>query len=74
MRCLYAQYMLQTASAISIVVMAAAAFPEAQRRVQEQLDLIVGKGRSKLKTLVNLYLEDLTTRRSPLLQRHGGPQ
>nr|GAT43916.1 cytochrome P450 [Mycena chlorophos] len=34
-----------SASAISIVVMAAAAFPETQLRVQEQLDAIVGSSR-----------------------------
>ncbi|KAJ7275075.1 cytochrome P450 [Mycena rebaudengoi] len=34
-----------SASAISIVVMAAAVFPEAQRKVQEQLDRVVGLGR-----------------------------
>lgn len=34
-----------TASAISIAIMAAAVFPAAQRKVQDQLDLIVGKGR-----------------------------
>ncbi|KAH8113419.1 cytochrome P450 [Phellopilus nigrolimitatus] len=34
-----------TAAAISIVIMAAALFPDAQRRVQEQLDAIVGRDR-----------------------------
>ncbi|KAJ7336344.1 cytochrome P450 [Mycena albidolilacea] len=34
-----------SAAAISIVIMAAAAFPEAQLKVQEQLDSIVGSGK-----------------------------
>ncbi|GHJ87894.1 hypothetical protein NliqN6_4296 [Naganishia liquefaciens] len=34
-----------SASAISIVIMAAAVFPEAQRRVQEELDRVVGRDR-----------------------------
>ncbi|KAL5527311.1 hypothetical protein ACEPAG_6102 [Sanghuangporus baumii] len=34
-----------TAAAISIVIMAAALFPDAQRQVQEQLDMIVGRDR-----------------------------
>ena len=35
----------QTASAISIVVLAAALYPEAQAIVQDELDAIVGKDR-----------------------------
>ncbi|KAJ7627632.1 cytochrome P450 [Mycena polygramma] len=34
-----------SASAISIVIMAAATFPEAQMRVQEQLDSVIGSGK-----------------------------
>ena len=34
-----------TASAISVAVMAAACYPEAQKRVQEELDLVVGTER-----------------------------
>ena len=33
---------MQTAAAISIMVMAATVFPEAQARVQQELDLVVG--------------------------------
>ena len=35
----------QSASAISVVVMAAAIHPEAQRRAQQQIDLVVGRDR-----------------------------
>ena len=38
----------QTASAISTVVMAAAVFPEAQRKVQEELDLVIAPGKGAL--------------------------
>jgi cytochrome P450 len=34
-----------TASAISVAVMAAACYPEAQRWVQEELDQVLGKDR-----------------------------
>lgn len=34
-----------TAAAISVVVMAAACFPETQRRVQKQLDAVIGRDR-----------------------------
>jgi len=34
-----------TASAISIAVMAAACYPEAQTKVQEELDAVIGRGR-----------------------------
>lgn len=37
----------QSAAAISIMIMAAAAFPEAQLKVQEQLDSIVGSGKRR---------------------------
>jgi cytochrome P450 len=37
---------VQTAAAISTVVMAAAVFPDAQRRVQEELDLVLGPGKA----------------------------
>jgi hypothetical protein len=37
----------QSAAAISIVIMAAAAFPETQLKVQEQLDSIVGSGKRR---------------------------
>jgi hypothetical protein len=39
---------VQTASAISILVLAAACFPQAQVKVQEELDLVVGKDRGQL--------------------------
>lgn len=35
-----------SASAIAICVMAAATYPDQQKRVQEELDRVVGKGRS----------------------------
>lgn len=37
----------QSASAISIAIMAAAVHPEAQRRVQAELDEVVGRDRCK---------------------------
>ena len=37
-----------TASAISVSVMAAACYPEAQRRVQEELDQVIGRDRGQL--------------------------
>ena len=39
----------QSAAAISTVIMAAASFPEAQRKVQEQLDAIIGRDRGEFK-------------------------
>ena len=44
---------LQTASAISTMVMAAAAFPEAQKRVQEELDLVIAPGKGWSFRLLN---------------------
>ena len=35
-----------TASAISVALMAAACYPEAQRKVQEELDQVIGKDRA----------------------------
>lgn len=36
-----------TASAISVSVLAAACYPEAQAKVQEELDMVVGRDRGK---------------------------
>jgi cytochrome P450 len=37
-----------TASAISVSVLAAACYPEAQRRVQEELDQVIGRNRGQI--------------------------
>ncbi|KAF8549251.1 cytochrome P450 [Imleria badia] len=39
-----------SAVAITNMIMAAACYPEAQKRVQEELDMVIGKDRSKLPT------------------------
>ncbi|KAJ7660077.1 cytochrome P450 [Mycena rosella] len=58
-----------SASAISIVVMAAALFPETQRKVQEQLDNVVGSGKlptfqdeAELVQVTAFYLESFRWR------------
>jgi len=51
---------LQTASAISIMVMAAAAFPEAQKKVQEELNLVIGPSRGQSFRLFALTSSNLT--------------
>ncbi|KAJ7138849.1 cytochrome P450 [Mycena filopes] len=59
----------KTASAISIVILAAAAFPEAQSKVQQQLDAVVGAGKlptfqdeSDLVQVTAFYLESFRWR------------
>ncbi|KAF8639385.1 hypothetical protein AX17_001541 [Amanita inopinata Kibby_2008] len=43
-----------TASAISITVLAAACYPEAQRRVQEELDQVIGRDRAPTSTDIDM--------------------
>jgi hypothetical protein len=52
--------LLQTASAISPMVMAAVAFPEAQKKVQEELDLVIGPSRGQSFRLFALTSSNLT--------------
>lgn len=42
----------KTAVGITNMILAAACHPEAQRRVQEELDMVVGKDRSEILTLI----------------------
>lgn len=42
---IFLSYSLQTASALSIMMMASALHPKAQARVQEELDRVVGRDR-----------------------------
>ena len=37
----------KTATAITNMIMAAACYPETQKRVQEELDMVIGKDRCK---------------------------
>ena len=55
----------QTAAAISIAIMAAALFPDAQKWVQDEIDSVIGKDRRKCNPLP---LFPISWRHSPLIR------